>query len=113
MKDYYVYMLRCADGSFYVGITNNLDRRFAEHQLGIDEHCYTFMRRPIELVHQSSFHNVDDAIAWEKQLKGWSRKKKFALIADDWETIKCYASRAGGKPSLRDAPCGAPQDDKR
>jgi len=93
-KRYYVYMLRCADGSFYVGITSDLERRIGEHTFGIDSGCYTFERRPVELVHSSDFHDVDDAIRWEKQLKGWSRRKKIALIANDWAALKALASRA-------------------
>ena len=87
MKTYYVYMLRCADGSFYVGITNNIELRINQHQFGLDEECYTFTRRPVRLVHSSDFSNVDDAIAWEKQLKGWSRAKKVALVDGDWALI--------------------------
>ncbi|HVN69062.1 MAG TPA: GIY-YIG nuclease family protein [Candidatus Binatia bacterium] len=87
MKTYYVYMLRCADGSFYVGVTNNLELRFGQHQLGLDPKCYTFRRRPVQLAHSSDFRNIDDAIAWEKQLKGWSRAKKAALAENDWPKI--------------------------
>ncbi len=83
MKTYYVYMLLCADGSFYVGVTNDLELRFGQHQFGLDPRCYTFKRRPLKLVNSSDFRNVDDAIAWEKHLKGWSRAKKRALIASD------------------------------
>lgn len=77
-------MVRCADNSFYAGITNNPEVRLAQHNLGTDPGCYTFTRRPVELVHASDFHEVDDALRWEKQLKGWSRAKKRALIANDW-----------------------------
>ena len=87
MKAYYVYMVRCADGKFYVGISNDPERRIAQHNLGHDPESYTFTRRPVELVHCSDFKEVDDAIRWEKQLKGWSRAKKIALIAGDWKTI--------------------------
>jgi putative endonuclease len=87
VKIYYVYMVRCADGSFYVGITNSPEVRLAQHTLGTDPECYTFTRRPVELVHASDFHEVTDAIRWEKQLKKWSRAKKEALIAGDWQRI--------------------------
>ncbi|MFY9665948.1 MAG: GIY-YIG nuclease family protein [Candidatus Cybelea sp.] len=87
MNVYFVYMLLCADGSFYVGITNNLERRVGEHVVGLDPRCYTFKRRPLELVYSSDFCSVNDAIAWEKHLKGWSRAKKTALIASDWNRI--------------------------
>ncbi|MDE2482290.1 MAG: GIY-YIG nuclease family protein [bacterium] len=88
---YYVYMLRCADGSFYVGVTNDVERRVAEHNLGIIESAYTHDRRPVVLVHASAFREVAQAIAWEKQLKGWSRAKKRALIENDWEAIRRLA----------------------
>jgi putative endonuclease len=87
MERYFVYMLLCSDGRFYVGITNDVARRTAEHNLGVIEDCYTFGRRPVRLVHSSGFSNVFDAIRWEKQLKGWSRAKKCALVRDDWPGI--------------------------
>lgn len=93
MKSYYVYMVRCSDGSFYVGITNNPKVRLAQHNLGTDARSYTFTRRPVELVHAFEFREVTDAIGWEKQLKGWSRAKKRALIANDWGEIHCLARR--------------------
>jgi len=93
MKTYFVYMLLCADGSFYVGITNNVDMRLAQHQLGIDKRCYTFTRRPVKLVHSSYFYDVFEAIAWEKQLKGWRRSKKEALIQNDWPGIVELSNR--------------------
>ncbi len=115
MKTYYVYMLLCADGSFYVGITSDLETRVGQHQFGFDPSCYTFSRRPVKLVHSSDFRNVDDAIAWEKQLKGWSRAKKSALVANDWSRIhdlaECVnetASRYCGESSFDSA-----QDDTR
>ncbi|MGB8964107.1 MAG: GIY-YIG nuclease family protein [Candidatus Cybelea sp.] len=84
---YYVYMLLCTDSSFYVGITNDREARVGQHQSGINSRCYTFTRRPLGLVHSSDFQNVDDAIAWEKQLKGWSHAKKTALARNDWARI--------------------------
>jgi putative endonuclease len=80
-------MLLCADRSPYVGVTNDLEIRIGQHQFGFDRRCYTFRRRPVKLVHSSDFRNVDVAIAWEKQLKGWSRAKKVALIESDWVRI--------------------------
>ena len=87
MERYFVYMLLCADGSFYVGITNDPNRRLAEHNAGVDPDSYTHERRPVHLVHSSGFSQVFDAIRWEKQLKGWSRAKKGALVNDDWLAI--------------------------
>jgi putative endonuclease len=80
-------MLLCADGSFYVGITNNVEKRLWQHNNGEDEASYTYERRPVRLVHVSEFRSVFDAIAWEKHLKGWSRAKKRALIREDWQGI--------------------------
>lgn len=77
---YTTYILECADGSYYVGVTNNIDRRFAEHQNGYSETAYTHNRRPVKLVYHEHFKYVLDAIAREKQLKRWRRAKKEALI---------------------------------
>ncbi len=87
MDNYFVYMVRCADGTYYVGVTNDADRRIAEHNLGIDEKAYTHRRRPVNLVYSAIFHEILDAISWEKQLKGWSHAKKTALAENDWARI--------------------------
>jgi predicted GIY-YIG superfamily endonuclease len=99
-------MLECADGSFYVGITSNIEQRIAQHAAGWDPRAYTHTRRPVKLVHCEDFSRVDDAIRWEKQLKGWSRAKKRALIAGDWAEIRRLARPSTGS-ALRQA-----QDDK-
>jgi putative endonuclease len=93
VKTYYVYMLLCSDGSFYVGITNDVERRVAQHNLGWDPDSYTHSRRPVSVVHSSDFGWIEDAIRWEKQLKGWSRKKKQALVRNDWEAIHQLARK--------------------
>ncbi len=80
-------MLLCADDSFYVGVTNNVEGRVWQHNTGWDADSYTHRRRPVQLVHCSGFRNVFDAISWEKQLKGWSRAKKRALMHDDWQGV--------------------------
>ncbi len=67
--DYAVYMLRCRDGCYYTGITNNLERRLREHQDGVSRTAYTYSRRPVTLVYTAHFQYVQDAIAWEKQLQ--------------------------------------------
>jgi len=84
MKTYFVYILLCSDNSFYTGVTNNLTRRLHEHQTGINSSCYTYTRRPVKLMRALQFNNPNDAISAEKQIKGWSRKKKEALINGDW-----------------------------
>ena len=85
---FYVYILKCSDNSFYTGVTNNIELRFQQHEQGIDSSAYTYSRRPLELVFLNTFKYIDKAIAFEKQIKGWSRKKKEAIINDNWEDLK-------------------------
>lgn len=87
MKTYYVYILRCADQSYYTGITDDLNRRIAEHQDGMDRSCYTYRRRPVQLMTHVEFRDVNQAIAFEKRVKGWSRAKKEALITGEWDKL--------------------------
>jgi putative endonuclease len=87
MKSYHVYILLCNDGSYYTGITNDLDRRFYEHETGYNVSCYTYKRRPLKLVFNEIFANVNQAIAFEKQVKGWRRAKKEAIIRGDWHRL--------------------------
>ena len=83
----YVYILRCADGSYYVGSTRaSLEQRIAQHNAG-SFGGYTARRRPVELVFQQDFDRITDAIAAERQLKGWTRAKKVALIRGDMEAL--------------------------
>jgi len=91
MKLYYVYILKCVDGKYYTGVTNDLDRRINEHQSGFDKTAYTYTRRPIKLVFHTYFKDVKQAISFEKQVKKWSRKKKEAIIKDEWESLKSLA----------------------
>lgn len=86
MKDYFVYILECSDESYYTGVTNNLARRVAEHNSGIIK-GYTSKRLPVKLVFSERFLDINDAIRLEKQLKGWSRKKKEALIAGNFDLL--------------------------
>ncbi|MDP1965726.1 MAG: GIY-YIG nuclease family protein [Reyranella sp.] len=86
-------MLRCADGSYYVGSARlGLDRRVSEHNNGTFG-GYTSKRLPVILVWAEHFLNVTDAVAVERQIKGWSRAKKEALIRGDYETIQSLAKR--------------------
>jgi putative endonuclease len=87
-KNFYVYMLHCGDESYYTGITNSLERRMNEHIAGYDELSYTHNRQPVKLVYSEIFQWVEDAIKREKQIKGWSRNKKEALIKGDFELLK-------------------------
>ncbi|WP_283788532.1 GIY-YIG nuclease family protein [Bermanella sp. WJH001] len=88
---FYVYILKCSDGSFYTGHTDNLDKRIYEHQYKVHGSCYTASRLPIQLVFQESFRTREDALASEMQIKGWGRKKKQALIEQDWDLISKLA----------------------
>ena len=88
---YYVYIVECSEGLYYTGVTNNLERRIAEHNEGIDTNCFTFKRRPVNLKYSQHFQNIKNAIAWEKQVKGWSQKKKEALFDNNFEVIKQLA----------------------
>jgi len=90
---FYVYILHCADGSYYVGSTNNLERRLAEHQSGYYKGSYTHARRPVELVWSADFATHDEAFQRERQIKGWSRAKKEALIRGDWDGIHQIVKR--------------------
>ena len=87
MKFLYVYILECADDSFYVGVTNDVGRRFIEHSTGIHEEAYTFKRRPLKLVFCRQFDRPMKAIRFEKQVKGWTKAKKQALIIGDFELL--------------------------
>ena|SRR5690606_20177810 len=91
MKVYYVYILQCSDKSFYTGITSDLERRFQEHSAGHDSNSYTHTRRPVELRWFAEFTDPNHAIDMEKKIKGWSRRKKEALIAEDWEKLVRYS----------------------
>jgi putative endonuclease len=86
MKDYFVYILECADESYYTGITNSLERRLAEHNSGIIK-GYTSKRIPTKLVFSERFMDINAAIKFEKQVKGWNRKKKEALIARNFDLL--------------------------
>ena len=88
------YILRCSDGSYYVGTTrDSLEKRVSEHQDGIHD-GYTAYRRPVKLLFQQAFESIEDAISAERQIKGWRRAKKEALIRGDYSALPLLASRA-------------------
>jgi FdhD protein len=110
MQDFWTYLLRCTDGSYYVGHTDDIDTRIAQHQDGTLR-GYTSTRRPVQLVWSGRFMDRDSAFAAERQIKGWSRAKKEALIRGDWSEI----SRLAKRRVLRDAAStstAAPQDER-
>ncbi|EJW11214.1 putative endonuclease containing a URI domain [Rhodovulum sp. PH10] len=89
----WLYILECVDGSYYTGTTRtDLDTRISEHRAGAFD-GYTATRRPVKLVYSQSFDRITDAIAAERQVKGWSRAKKQALIAGDFDGLRQLARR--------------------
>ncbi len=86
-KIYTTYIVKCKDDSYYTGVTNNLDRRLGEHNSGDFPHTYCFRRRPVVLMFYQEFFDVKEAIAFEKQIKGWARAKKEALIRGDFPAL--------------------------
>ena len=84
---YAVYILKCADGSYYTGSTRELEGRLNEHQTGAHPEAYTFTRRPVQLVWSEVVETYPEAFQWEHRIKGWSRAKKEALIRGDIEGI--------------------------
>ncbi|MFA7420052.1 MAG: GIY-YIG nuclease family protein [Melioribacteraceae bacterium] len=86
MKRMWVYILQCSDGSYYTGVTNNLEIRLLEHEQGLHE-GYTATRLPIKLVYQCEFSDPLTAIEREKQIKGWTREKKEALIKGEFDLL--------------------------
>ncbi|HYG66787.1 MAG TPA: GIY-YIG nuclease family protein [Anaeromyxobacteraceae bacterium] len=90
MKPFHLYILRCVDDSYYVGHTDDLDARIAAHRWG-EIPGYTATRLPVELVYATDFPTRDEALRAERQVKGWSRAKKEALIRGDWDGLRALA----------------------
>lgn len=85
---YIVYILECADGSYYTGSTDDINKRLWQHEQGIETSSYTYSRRPVKLVWTSQeTKHYYDALRWEPQIKGWRRSKKEALIRGNYEDI--------------------------
>jgi predicted GIY-YIG superfamily endonuclease len=89
MRDlrYIVYILRCSDGTYYTGMTSDLEARIAAHQMGLERTAYTYSRRPIVYQWSQEFGTHDEAFHAERQIKGWSRAKKEALIRGDLDEV--------------------------
>jgi len=98
---FWVYILRCSDGSYYTGHTDNLEKRISQHTTGAIASCYTFKRRPLELVFSQEFTTRAEALASERQIKGWSRKKKEAMMRGDWMEVSRLAKSARSEPVVR------------
>jgi len=91
VKEYYVYILRCNDGSYYTGVTNDYELRVGQHNNGCNPKAYTYSRRPVHLVYLGEFCDINEAISWEKQVKRWNRKKKEALIKGEYHDLPALA----------------------
>ena len=95
----WLYILRCADRSYYIGTTRaDLEQRIAEHQVGAFP-GYTTTRRPVELLYSEFFDRIVDAIAAERRVKGWSRAKKEALMAGNFQQIAKLSQRRASFPA--------------
>ncbi|AZH84475.1 GIY-YIG nuclease family protein [Plantibacter sp. VKM Ac-2885] len=106
----HVYILKCADGSFYTGSTIDLARRVAEHMDGLGA-TYTRERLPVTLVWSAEYDRVDDAFFIEKRLQGWSRAKKQAVIDgrfDDLPRLSCSRITAWRDPEPGTDPVAGP-----
>ena len=83
---FWVYMLRCGDGSYYTGHTDDLEHRLHQHQAGTFG-GYTSFRKPLSLVYSCAFPSREEALQAERQIKGWGRKKKEAMLREDWAAV--------------------------
>ena len=95
---FWAYILRCADGRYYTGHTDNLEYRFAQHQAG--GYCdFTSRRRPVTLFWLQEFSTRIEALEAERRIKPWSRAKKEALARGDWATLSYFARPPKERPS--------------
>src|SRR5687767_2847633 len=100
VRPFYLYILRCTDGSLYVGHTDDIERRIDQHESGFVD-SYTGRKGVAEVAWVEEMPSREEALSRERQIKGWSRKKKEALIDGDWTRVqglsRCYAQH--GRPS--------------
>ena len=96
---FHVYILECADGSYYTGHTDNLEVRVGQHVAGVDTHCHTYSRRPLTLVFSEAFVTREKALAAERRIKGWRREKKLALIERRLDVLPKLARAVSQRPS--------------
>lgn len=111
----YMYILRCSNGSYYIGSTKDLTLRLQQHQMGEGAN-YTRKHLPVKLVYYEEFQRIDDAFYREKQVQGWSRRKKEALINSDFEKLSILAECKNESHSenidVISAPLNDPKQDK-
>ena len=93
MKTFYVYILLCSDGTYYVGMTSNIELRIYRHDTGYYEGSYTSTRLPVKLMYYEEFPSFWPAMEREKQLKKWSSKKKNALIEKEYPKLRKLAKK--------------------
>jgi tRNA/rRNA methyltransferase len=108
---FYAYMLRCADDSYYVGHTDDLSGRVGAHQSGLIP-GYTQKRRPVSLIWYQEFAERDEAFGAERQIKGWSRAKKEALIRADWDGVRLLSRKLFVRSSFDTLPSAATQAER-
>ena len=87
VMQYFTYIVQCSDGSYYTGFTDDLDVRIEQHNEGYYPNSYTSKRRPVKLVYYHRFYDAHSAKQFERQIKGWRRKKKEALIQGKWDKL--------------------------
>lgn len=93
MKQSYVYILKCADDSYYTGVTSNLTQHIFQHETAYYPDCYTANKRPVKLVYYCEFTDINFAIDIEKKIKKWSRAKKEALINEEFDKLPNLAKK--------------------
>ncbi|MGE0665567.1 MAG: GIY-YIG nuclease family protein [Sphingomonadales bacterium] len=96
---FWVYILKCSDGTYYTGHTDDIDKRLGEHIYGRFPDAYTYRRRPVVLIFSQEFPTRLEALETEARIKGWSRKKKEALMASDWEELSRLSHRKKARSS--------------
>src|SRR5579872_4344480 len=99
MTSFFIYILECADKSYYVGHTNNVEERIRQHEVN-EFISYTSSRLPIKLIFVQEFMTRDEAFLMERKLKGWSRAKKEALMRGDFETISKLARNKSKRATI-------------
>ena len=114
-----IYILHCADGSYYTGITRrSVEERVSEHAHCLIKGSYTESRLPVELVFSEYYERVDEAVAAERRIKGWSRAKKEAMMRGDFVALSALAKRTAKRVASKSDPSSfetraspAPQDE--
>ena len=84
---FFTYILRCSDGKYYTGFTDDLEARLVAHNTGEYPNAFTLPRRPVKLIFYEEFEDAESAKEFERQIKKWTRIKKEALIQGDWDKL--------------------------